>query len=104
MFKPCCRPTWRNPLALQRLCFAAETFLTPTALIRMALAYAVSDLSLKDVAAWASALDVAQSPGRGYFIVCAKPKLAGTRVGTRCLRTKCRKRQVDGLYARWTQR
>ena len=29
------------------------------ALMRLALAYAVSDLSLKDVAAWASALDVA---------------------------------------------
>jgi acyl-CoA thioesterase len=30
------------------------------ALMRMALAYAVSDLSLKDVAAWAKALGVAQ--------------------------------------------
>jgi hypothetical protein len=38
-----------------------------TALIRMALAYAVSDLSLKDVAAWASALDVAQITGPGLF-------------------------------------
>ena len=37
------------------------------ALIRMALAYAVSDLSLKDVAAWASALDVAQITGPGLF-------------------------------------
>ena len=36
-------------------------------LIRMALAYAVSDLSLKDVAAWASALDVAQITGPGLF-------------------------------------
>jgi hypothetical protein len=33
----------------------------------MALAYAVSDLSLKDVAAWASALDVAQITGPGLF-------------------------------------
>jgi hypothetical protein len=38
-----------------------------TSLIRMALAYAVSDLSLKDVAAWASALDVAQITGPGLF-------------------------------------
>jgi hypothetical protein len=38
-----------------------------TALIRMALAYAVSDLSLKDVAAWASALDVAEITGPGLF-------------------------------------
>ncbi len=38
-----------------------------TALIRMALACAVSDLSLKDVAAWASALDVAQITGPGLF-------------------------------------
>jgi hypothetical protein len=37
------------------------------ALIRMALAYAVSDLSLKDVAAWASALEVAQITGPGLF-------------------------------------
>lgn len=35
--------------------------------IRMALAYAVSDLSLKDVAAWASALQVAQITGPGLF-------------------------------------
>ena len=37
------------------------------ALMRMALAYAVSDLSLKDVAAWASALDVAEISGPGLF-------------------------------------
>jgi hypothetical protein len=37
------------------------------ALMRMALAYAVSDLSLKDVAAWASALDVAEITGPGLF-------------------------------------
>jgi Transposase DDE domain len=35
--------------------------------IRMALAYAVSDLSLKDVAAWASALQVAEITGPGLF-------------------------------------
>src|ERR1700736_3085826 len=35
--------------------------------MRMALAYAVSDLSLKDVAAWASALQVAQMTGPGLF-------------------------------------
>ena len=37
------------------------------ALLRLALAYAVSDLSLKDVAAWASALKVAQISGPGLF-------------------------------------
>lgn len=37
------------------------------ALIRLALAYAVTDLSLKDVAAWASTLDVAQISGPGLF-------------------------------------
>lgn len=37
------------------------------ALMRMALAYAVSDLSLKDVAAWASALKVADISGPGLF-------------------------------------
>jgi len=35
--------------------------------MRLALAYAVSDLSLKDVAAWASALEVAQITGPGLF-------------------------------------
>lgn len=37
------------------------------ALLRMALAYAVSDLSLKDVAAWAGALEVAEISGPGLF-------------------------------------
>ena len=37
------------------------------ALIRLALAYAVSDLSLKDVAAWAGALGVAEITGPGLF-------------------------------------
>src|SRR6202171_4346189 len=36
-------------------------------LMRMALAYAVSDLSLKDVAAWATAMNLAESPGPGLF-------------------------------------
>jgi len=36
-------------------------------LLRMALAYAVSDLSLKDVAAWAHALGVAEITGPGLF-------------------------------------
>jgi len=37
------------------------------ALMRMALAYAVSDLSLKDVAAWAGALGLAEITGPGLF-------------------------------------
>jgi len=37
------------------------------ALLRMALAYALSDLSLKDVAAWASSLAVAEITGPGLF-------------------------------------
>src|SRR6266436_1987727 len=37
------------------------------ALLRMALAYAVSDLSLKDVAAWASSLELATISGPGLF-------------------------------------
>lgn len=37
------------------------------ALMRMALAYALSDLSLKDVAAWASTLQVAEITGPGLF-------------------------------------
>lgn len=37
------------------------------ALLRMALAYAVTDLSLKDVAAWARAADVASITGPGLF-------------------------------------
>lgn len=36
-------------------------------LMRMALAYAVSDLSLKDVAAWAAALELAEITGPGLF-------------------------------------
>jgi hypothetical protein len=38
-----------------------------SALMRMALAYAVSDLSLKDVAAWASAMELAEISGPGLF-------------------------------------
>lgn len=37
------------------------------ALMRMVLAYAVSDLSLKDVAAWASSLELAEISGPGLF-------------------------------------
>jgi len=37
------------------------------ALVRLALAYAVTDLSLKDVAAWAAGLGVAQISGPGLF-------------------------------------
>ena len=37
------------------------------ALLRLALAYAVSDLSLKDVAAWASAMHLAEITGPGLF-------------------------------------
>ena len=37
------------------------------ALLRMALAYAVSDLSLKDVAAWAGAMNLAEITGPGLF-------------------------------------
>jgi hypothetical protein len=37
------------------------------ALIRMALAYALTDLSLKDVAAWASSLQLAEITGPGLF-------------------------------------
>jgi len=37
------------------------------ALMRMALAYAVSDLSMKDVAAWASSLGLAEITGPGLF-------------------------------------
>jgi Transposase DDE domain len=37
------------------------------ALLRMALAYALSDLSLKDVAAWATSLGVAEITGPGLF-------------------------------------
>ncbi len=33
----------------------------------MALAYAMSDLSLKDVAAWASAMELAEITGPGLF-------------------------------------
>jgi len=38
-----------------------------TALVRMALAYAVSDLSLKDVAAWARGQGLAEITGPGLF-------------------------------------
>jgi hypothetical protein len=38
-----------------------------SALMRMALAYAVSDLSLKDVAAWARAMELAGITGPGLF-------------------------------------
>lgn len=37
------------------------------ALIRIALAYALTDLSLKDVAAWASSLELAEISGPGLF-------------------------------------
>ncbi len=48
-----------------RRCLAVKRSrkVTPVALIRMALAYAVSDMSFKDIAAWAKALEIAEITG-----------------------------------------
>ena len=43
---------------------------------RMALAYAVSDLSLKDVAAWASAMELAEISGPGATVINGPGKKA----------------------------
>src|SRR6267142_5843261 len=53
----------RNTNALRRCRNVPDA----AALIRMALAYAVSDLSLKDVAAWARSQGLAQISGPGLF-------------------------------------
>jgi hypothetical protein len=50
----------RRYLAIQR-----SRNVTPEALLRVALAYAVSDMSYKDIAAWASALEIATISGPG---------------------------------------
>jgi len=52
----------------------SKTFQTRLLSFALALAYAVSDLSLKDVAAWASAMHLRRSLGLDYFIACAKPE------------------------------
>lgn len=54
------------------------------ALIRLALAYAVSDLSMKDVAAWAHALGLAELTGPGLFYRLreAEPWLQGVLAQT----------------------
>jgi hypothetical protein len=82
--------------------------------LRMALAYAVSDLSLKDVAAWASALQVAQivggseqggqngSAGRGHGAIGrwqrVRPRSAGSGAGslTSCGKAGCSGTQAGG--------
>jgi len=53
----------RRTSALQR----CRNFPDAVSLMRVALAYALSDFSLKDVAAWASALQLAQITGPGLF-------------------------------------
>ncbi len=55
--------TARSTKALQRCRNVPDA----AALMRMALAYAMSDLSLKDVAAWASAMELAEITGPGLF-------------------------------------
>lgn len=55
--------TARNSGALVRCRHVPDA----AALMRLALAYAVSDLSLKDVAAWAHAMEVAEITGPGLF-------------------------------------
>jgi len=73
-----------------------------TALIRMALAYAVSDLSLKDVAAWARSQRLAEITGPGLFYrlreaeVWLQELLAKTLAGdVRCGPAGLRLRIVD---------
>ena len=55
--------TARSSHALVR----ARNIPNAAALLRLTLAYAVSDLSLKDVAAWGRAMDVADITGPGLF-------------------------------------
>jgi len=50
------------------------------ALMRMALAYAVSDLSLKDVAAWAGSMNLAEITGPGLFYRLREAEAWLTRV------------------------
>lgn len=61
------------------------------ALMRMALAYAVSDLSLKDVAAWASTLGVAQITGPGLFYRLRESEAWLERVLARTLQEEVKK-------------
>jgi hypothetical protein len=60
------------------------------ALIRMALAYGVSDLSLKDVAAWASTLEVAEITGPGLFYRLREAEAWLQRVLAQTLQTEVR--------------
>src|SRR5258708_28057469 len=50
-----------------------------SALMRMTFAYAVSDLSMKDVAAWAHAIGLAEITVRAYFIDSVRPKAGWQR-------------------------
>lgn len=60
------------------------------ALIRMAMAYAVSDLSLKDVAAWAGALGLAEITGPGLFYRLREAEVWLTQVLAQTLRDQVR--------------
>jgi len=67
-----------------------------SALMRMALAYAVSDLSLKDVAAWASAMELAEITGPGLFYRLREAETWLEQVWRRCLASNSHKALVDG--------
>ena len=69
------------------------------ALIRMALAYAVSDLSLKDIAAWASSLKVAEITGPGLFYRLREAEGWLERVLAQTLQSEVRK-GPSGLHLR----
>ena len=69
------------------------------ALMRMALVYAVSDLSLKDVAAWASSMNLAEITGPGLFYRLREAEVWLARVLAQTLQ-----QQVDRGPAGWRLR
>ena len=71
------------------------------ALMRMALAYAVSDLSLKDVAAWAHAQRVAEITGPGLFYRLREAEAWLQQVLAATLQEEIPGRPLGGLGRVW---
>lgn len=70
----------------------------------MALAYAVSDLSLKDVAAWASTLKVAEMTGPGLFYRLREAESWLERVLAQTLEDEIRKAPTGMSLRAWERR
>jgi hypothetical protein len=100
MFLRCFPPTWKSRRAIAgRWCYAA-THPDAAALMRMALAYAVSDLSMKDIAGGAHGLGLTGITGPGLFYRLRESEAWLERVLAQTLQKEGSKGSLRGKFMR----